>query len=172
VSKLTIQMPPCAMEAVPMAESVTCVAWMDFEQSVLTYPQVVVQWLTLDLACVASLTQQRLLFTLSASRGCVWRDACCGGHYVACLMTRMRRRRLSEGGAWRRKTAELNCHLAMMSSADNDVVDNCTVVLWVQSAGGGCNMAACRVLANGRPVVARGGVNVVLGNCTSGMDGL
>jgi hypothetical protein len=146
-----------------MAESVTCVAWMDLGQSVLTYPQVVVQWLTLDLACVAPLAQQRLLFTLPANRGCVWRDTCCGGHYVACLMTRRRRRRLSEGGAWR-KTAELDSHLAMMSSADNDVVDNCTVVLRGQSAGGGCNLAACRALANGRPVVARGRVNAVHGN--------
>jgi hypothetical protein len=90
---------------------------------------------------------------------------------VACLMTRMRRRRLSEGGAWRRKTAELNCHLAMMSSADNDVVDNCTVVLWGQSAGVGCNMAACMLLANGQPMVARGRVNAVHGNHTPDMDG-
>jgi hypothetical protein len=147
-----------------MAESVTRVAWMDLGQSVLTYPQVVVQWLTLDLACVAPLAQQRLLLTLPVNRGCVWRDACCGGHYVACLMTRRRRRRLSEGGAWRRKTAELDSHLAMMSSADNDVVDNCTVVLRGQSAGGGCNLTACRALANGRPVVARGRVNAVRGN--------
>jgi len=47
------------------------------------YPQVVVQRLALDLACVASLPQQRLLLALPASSGYIRRDPCCRCHYVA-----------------------------------------------------------------------------------------